>query len=249
MRNLFRSGSDAQLDDLVQAVKPVEFSHTLISNIYSGKMAPRVMLARGDIKKPDERLSFCPSDAMEKAWHDSWSALPSPGRCTLREVIQRADVIFLNNAEETMSTRNQVSRVRGRPHASVQQMFRYLVRSARNGTRIVAMAPLFWENNNWDVDSSDPADRGYWMETRKASITGSVSWNVREGHSLGRPVQHAVYIYTKRADAWKCNACKVNNDLMDESGAPSRSCQLQNDHIGYAEEKRTLRTRKRARKS
>lgn len=113
-----------------------------------------------------------------------------------------------------------------------------LCRFMKNGSKIIAVDQLTrFETNSWLIDGDDGL--GYWMKEEKIELHGAVSWN------RGDAKVHDWYMYTKVADKWRCNACRLDNPLVKPTqDASMKVCQFFSDHVGFGEEQRRSKRQK-----
>ena len=180
--------------------------------------------------------SFAPLESaltttlLRKPRSDAWPG-DLPDEATLVDVIKRADVLFLNNAEGTMNERGD-----GRIELAVCR----LARSMKVGAKLFAMDSLsqMFETNCWTPQADQLDGASCWMRESEIVVRGGVSWQ------RGEPRDHAVFMYTKMCDRWVCDACTLQNALVGEDGLPTLVCAFASEHAAFRDEKRRSRRRR-----
>jgi hypothetical protein len=180
------------------------------------------------------------------------------------------DAFFLNNAEDTMGSRNGSNiDILGDFCEFVDMLFfialfflncwnQYLCffifegtlcRYMKIGSRLVTVDQLSrFEQNTWrkinsDGSKNNDGELDYWMKEESIRINGGVSWN------RGDEKNHIYWLYTKIKNDWTCDACTMINPLLKCSGDDQRL--ISNDvcfnfdyHSNISQEKRTSKRRK-----
>jgi len=162
------------------------------------------------------------------------STLMNPTKCISPiDLIRIGDVFFLNNALDTMGSRNGTG-------VNILGNFCELCRFMKVGARLITVDPLLlFETNNWTNQITKQDE--HWMKEERITLKGAVSWN------RGDVKNHDWYLYTKVRDDWCCNACTLLNNLKcDSDNTTVMECEFIEGHQGKDQVKRTSKRKRSA---
>jgi hypothetical protein len=121
------------------------------------------------------------------------------------QLFHQGDVFFLNNAEDTMTSRNSVN---------LMAHIARLMRRMKVGARILMVDQCTdLETNSWNAfDHARDAEgrqRTCWAHEEEVELEGAYSWN------RGEAKTQRLWLYTKVLDCWYCNSCTMEHKMYE----------------------------------
>ena len=175
---------------------------------YDATIAQRCLLVHGSFA-PVERAAT--AIVARAPYGPSWPP-GMPEEATLVDILRRADVVFLNNAEGTMNERRE---------SSLELTVCRLMRCLKVGARLLAMDSLAasWETNRWEAQPDQLGNVDRWMRERTIDVEGGVSWQRgRRGRTLCTSTQR-----WRRGGCATRAPCKMNCRYSPSSARSGRS--------------------------